>query len=342
MTLRAFWDRLIDTLAPQPGRPPSLADEGHGGNPVQDWLDAAGLPWRSTRSELARRYGVHADNPYHWDIVPLSVHRPPLPGMLWPFGFQAFAHFSPAMPPVTLSTHLSLGDDTEANIRAAAGRFAPHLGEKAVEDHYNTRWVEWRCGGASVTLTVWPLAKQSGPKLNNPAHARDPRLVTACSATVQTGWRPPLSSRDRVWLDGFVPMGATRNWTPVRPRAELGQTMFAETRLEFMREPPADVDRYRGAFGLSEDGQALIVFEDALLVIPLAQVGALHVTRTLPAKGGGGSTLFAQCKTGYAACPVKDVQVTRGERADDLNAIAADLAAATGKPLKLAEYDYDA
>ena len=109
-----------------------------------------------------------------------------------------------------------------------------------------------------------------------------------------------------------------------------------------MREPPADLTRFRGAFGLSADGQALIVCEDALYVILLAQVAGFEVLRMLPAKGGGGSTLSARCDTGYAACPVKTVRVAQGERADDLNDIAARLAAATDKRLVLGDYDYDA
>lgn len=117
--------------------------------------------------------------------------------------------------------------------------------------------------------------------------------------------------------------------------------MFAEAELEFMREPPADLAQLRGAFGLSTDGEALLFCENALYVIPLEQISAFEVVRTLPAKGGGGSSLTARCDTGYPACPTKDVQVAQGERADDLNDIAARLAAATGKPFKLGDYGYD-
>ena len=107
--------------------------------------------------------------------------------------------------------------------------------------------------------------------------------------TVQTGWRPPLTARERGWLDGFVPMGRTTNWTPVNPRAGFGRGLSAETLLEFMRDPPADLGRFRGAFGLAAGGEALITCEDALYVIPLVQVTGFKVERTLPAKGGGGS-----------------------------------------------------
>jgi hypothetical protein len=86
----------------------------------------------------------------------------------------------------------------------------------------------------------------------------------------------------------------------------------------------------------------LILCEDARYLLELAQVAACEVTRTLPAKGGGGSTLSARCQTDYAACPTEAVRVAEGERADDLNGVAADLAAATGKPFTLGDYGYDA
>lgn len=341
MTLRPLWDRIVQSIAPRPSALLSSAVAGQGGNPVVDWLDAAGLPWRMARGALETRYGVHSDNPYRNDLVSLDVCPSPLPGMLWPFNFHSYPRYSPALPPVTLSTHISIGEEAEANIKTAIEPLARRFGSKSISDVNSTRRVEWRWGAASVTLTVWPESMQSGPKGINPAHRRDRRLGTACLVMVQTGWRPPLSLRERAWLNGFLPKGSTENRTPARLRVALGEIIFAETQLEFMREPPADVARFRGAFGLSSDGEALIFCEDALYLIPLTQIVAFEVTRLLPAKGEGGSSLSARCETGYAAWPTKSVQVAQGERADDLNVIAADLAAAAGKPLELADYEDD-
>lgn len=328
MSPRAFWHRLV--------RPSSS-----GGNPVLDWLDAAGVPWRATRGELAARFGVGADNPYKWESVSLDIQPSPLDGMLWPLGFQAFARYNPAMPPERLSTHVWVGDDAEGNIGHAAAQLARSLGAQPVVDRYNTRYAEWRWDAASVCLTVWPRAMQSGAKLLNPAHNRDERLEAACLVTVQTGWRPPLSAQDRAWLDGYVPIGPTRNWTSARPHSPFGRSLVAETLLEFMRQPSEDHDRFRGTFGLSADGRALIACEDALYVVSLDQVEGFEVTRTLPAKGGGGSALSARCNTGYTACPTKNVPVVQGAGADELNDVAARLTAATGKPFKLGDYGYD-
>jgi hypothetical protein len=95
----------------------------HPVDPVLNWLDATGLPGRPTRSELASAYGVRADNPYRWDLVPLDIRPPPLTGTLWPSSFQAFLRYSPAMPPATLSPHVWIGDGslTETTEQMAQG-----------------------------------------------------------------------------------------------------------------------------------------------------------------------------------------------------------------------------
>ncbi len=312
------------------------------GSPLPAWLDASGLPWRSTRAELAARYGVSTDNPYQWEVVSLAVAPPPLDGLLWPFGFQAFDRYSPAMPPTRMTSHLWFEDDAEANVRRALEQLAPHFGPRAIEARYNILQAEWRWGDASVSLMAWPPDENRDMLSSNPAHERDPRLDTACPIEIQTGWRPPLSPVERQWLEAFEPLAATRIPAPAPSTTGTPSGFFAETSLEFMRQPPPDLPVRDGVFGISPGGEALIIRDHSLYVIPLEQVAGYDVTRTLPAKGGGGSYLSARCTTGYAACPEKPVRIAEGERADDLNAIATELAARTGKPLILGDYGYDA
>ncbi len=337
MSLRTIWQKLVRPGFPDiVGMTPPAA-----GNPVLAWLDTAGLPWRATRAELAARFGVRTDNPYQWELVSLDVQPLPLHGMLWPLGFQAFKHFNPGMPPERLSTHIWVADDADTNIGHAAAQLDQVLGPQPIVDRYNTRRAEWRWGNTLLTLIAWPTVMQSGASLSNPAHRRDARLVAACSLSIQTGWRPPLSMRDRAGLEGFVRMGPTRNWPQAGLQDPASRVLSAEALLEFVRDPPEDVAHLRRSFGLSAGKEALIICDDALFVIPLTAVNGFEVRRTLPAKGGGGSELYAVCDTGYAACPSKTVPVAKGGGADDLNEVAARLAAAAGKPFTLGEYDYD-
>ena len=338
MSLHAFWHKLFRPGMPDgPGMPPPAA-----GNPVLAWLDAC----RAAVARHSRGTGRSLRRPQLTTHIGGSwcrwtCSRRPLDGMLWPLGFQAFRHFNPAMPPERLSTHVWVADDAETNIGHAAAQLARVLGPQPIVDRYNTRRAEWRWGSTLLTLIAWPATMQSGPNLSNPAHRRDPRLVTACSMSVQTGWRPPLSMQDRACLGGFVPMGPTRNWTTAGPQDPASRVLSAEALLEFIRDPPAKIAHLRGAFGLSAGKEALIICDDALFVIPLTAVSGFEVRRTLPAKGGGGGELSAMCDTGYAACPSKTVPVAKGSGSDDLNEVAARLAAAAGKPFTLGEYDYD-
>ena len=311
-------------------------------NSVLNWLDATGLPWRETRGKLASKFGVSADNPYQWDLVSLDVSPPPLVGMLWPFTFQVFPEYSPTLPPVRLSTHVSVGDDPEANIQCAATQFAPHLGHKAVRTINNIREVEWQCGAASISLRVWPPKMQRELGLGNiPAHQRDARLATACSVEVWTGWRPPLSTQDQVWLDNFQPIQTYPSRLKEAPRPAPPTHFQNEGMLEFMRERPDAMTPFFGAFGLSGDREAIICCDNLLCIIPVAQVSAFEVFRTLRARGPGGSTLRALCYTGDSSCPTKGVPIAYRSNPDDLNDVAAQLAVAVGKPLKLHDYGYD-
>lgn len=307
---------------------------------VTGWLDAVGLPWGEKRGELGERFGVNADNPYQWDLVSLDVNPPPLAGMLWPFNFQMFPEFSPDLPPVRLSTHVSIGDDPEANIQWAAAQFAQHIGSRNVITKDGVRQAVWHCGAASIKLRVWLESQRSfGP---NPAHQLDPRLNAACSVEIWTGWRPSLNPQEQDWLDGFVPQHMNSSWltepsTPARP-----EYFYNEGQLEFMRELPANMSRYKGAVGFSADKMALICCYNVLFVIPVNQISSFEVFRTLPAKGPGGSSLIAHCLTGYPAFPLKNVCVAKGTKADDLNEAAKKLAGCINKPLKINNYDDDA
>ncbi|SHF16756.1 hypothetical protein SAMN02746095_02321 [Acidocella aminolytica 101 = DSM 11237] len=310
-------------------------------NPVQGWLDGTAVPWRLTRGELMLKYGTRVDSPFSFEEVYLQVSPPPLRDLLYPLSFLALSRFSPAMPPVRLSAYLSVGDDTEENIQHAVVQCARLFGPAEVRDVYNTRSAVWRWGAASIRLTVWPPERRERWFGNNNAHKRDPRLVNACSMAVNTGWRPPLAQHERVWLDDFKPLGETRNWQLKTPRQPLEDAYFRENWLEYMRAPYEGEERLRGRFGCSADGRALIACEDALLIIPMAQIALFKVRRVLPAKGRGGSTLMACCATGYEDCPVKEVTIAEGEKADDLNDLVAQMAARTGIAFELTAYDYD-
>jgi hypothetical protein len=126
-----------------------------------------------------------------------------------------FPQFSPALPPIYLSTHVSVGDDPDANIQCAARQFARYLGSSDIITKDGVREAVWQCGAASVKLIAWPAEAWFESRRNfgsNPARQRDPRLDSACSVAVWTGWWPTLTIQEQVWLDGFVPMHTDAGW----------------------------------------------------------------------------------------------------------------------------------
>lgn len=310
----AFWHKLIGSPSPVPD--------------ITGWLDACGLDWRTPRAELALRHGISSENPYQWELVELAANPPPMEGLLRPFSFQAFDLYSPQLPPARLSAHVWRGDDARDNLAWAMEQLASRLGKtRMTSANANTLEAEWRNGRASVRLLAWPPDLQSF-RLTNPAHERDPRLDTACSIDVQTGWRPALSEREAGWL------------ASARIIAESGiassRDLFGEPMLEYMR------DARLPASGLYLAGarEALLLQAADLLILPCEIITSFSVSRLLPAKGSGGSSLNALCQRCDGG---KDRSVLLAQRGgpDDLNELGEQMAALFRKPIVLGPYEHD-
>lgn len=256
---------------------------------------------------------------------------PPLDGLLAPFSFQAFDLYSPQMPPGRLSAHVWRGDDARDNLAWAVQQLAPVLGKSGItRPTANTLQVEWRNGYASVVLHAFPPDLQ-GFTLTNPAHQRDPRLVTACSIEVLTGWRLPLSAQEAQWLANSIPLAETG-------LAQPGGAFhyFAEPMLEYMRAGALP----SGTINLAGEGEALLVQVEELFVLPQSVITGFSLSRLLPAKGPGGSSLNARCRGGDGGKD-RSVLLARRSGVDDLNQLGEQLARLFGKPLELEPDQYD-
>ena len=323
-----------------PGPEPLRLPPGPGGeNPIHRLLDEIGLPWRTPRAELERRYGNRRDPAYGSEMVSFDDVPPVVDGMLRPLSAQVSDRYAPQLPITRFIGHASFGDDAHDNLRRTAARLAARFGPATIGRSWNTLVCGWACGAASVGLIAWPDEWQSD-HLPNPAHERDPRLASACHVTILTGFRPALTPEERGWLDGFVPVApieGNRLMTPER----LRNSPAGEHELEFVREPPARLDHLFGRMGRSAGGEALIYCLDQLHLVPADVILRFRVDRMLPAKGGGGATLLVECATGIAADPVKRLTVTSAGDPDGLNGTGAAMARALGKPLILGEYGYD-
>jgi hypothetical protein len=70
---------------------------------IRALLDAARIPWRSRRSELAIRYGVRPHPVYGWDVIEIETPHPIISSLLWPVSVQVSSRFSPEMPATEFS-----------------------------------------------------------------------------------------------------------------------------------------------------------------------------------------------------------------------------------------------
>lgn len=332
-------DKLASTVFPAALSGPVALAGTTEGNPIHILLDEAELPWRPTRAALVRQYGVRPHEAYRWDVIEIGTARPIVDGLLWPVSARASPRYAPFLPITRFTSNAWCDDDARGNLRRAAEQIASRLGPAAIEQRYNTVRCEWTAGAAAIRLTAWPPDLQPDRTVN-PAHGREPRLRTACLLEIETGFRLEATAEERAWLDGFVPIASVdgdRRMTPDGVR----RLSPPESELEFIREPPADVERFFGRVGRSADGGALIFCHTQLYLIPSAQVLGFRVERLLPAKGGGGSWLEAECRTGYAEVPTKRVVVARAGGPEDLNDLAATLSAALDRPFELGEPGYD-
>jgi hypothetical protein len=202
-----------------------------------------------------------------------------------------------------------------------------------VQRRYNTENAEWRFGRAAVQLTVWPPELQDRAA-DIPAHARDPRLATACHVHVSTGLRWPLSEAERTWLDGFVEIERVDS-DSVFTRERQRTTQAAETELEFIRELPDGYDHLFGRLGHSGDGEALILCRYQLYVIPAADVTGLRVVGLIPGRGPGGAWLSLVVATH------EQMLICSGNAAGDLDDTGRRLAKTLGVPVTIEEPGYD-
>jgi hypothetical protein len=303
------------------------------GNPIHGLLTAAGVPWQSTRQDLADRFGIRKHPAYGWDVIEIATAKPLVDHLLWPPSVQVMPQFSPRLPAVEFTSETSVGDNSRDNLRRTARQLEGQLGKARIVERYNTMECRWTSGAATLGLTVWPQDLQhEGWAGHIPAHEREPRLATACHLRIDTGFQLAATAQELVWLNSFVPLG----------NIVIDGVRGREYELEYVRAPVAGLPPLSQRVGHSADHGALIFCHSgSLYLVPLADVIGFRVERLLPAKGSGGSWLMVDCRTNFESLATKTLSISTAPGADDLNALAAKLAEATGKPLVLGEYGSD-
>ncbi|WP_430259487.1 hypothetical protein [Neorhizobium sp. IRS_2294] len=317
---------------PGPAEVPLLAD---GMNPILRVADDWRLPRHETRTEVLARCGVLPDPIYKWPALVLNDAEL-LPGALAPWTASAFERIPPQFPISRFTALAWFEDDAHANLRRVADNLTASLGPTPVGQRWNTIVAAWRSGLAEVSLTAWPPEWQS-QDLQNPSEDRDPRLRTACHVTLTTGFRLPLSAREREWVTSSVPL-AFEGDVGIERMAQAGRLAPGETELEYVRDPEDLVEDRRRMLGLSADGEALIVVSDQLFVMHRTEILHLEVIRMTPAKGGGGSSLHAHCYTHAPGADNQSVFLAQHSDPDGMTALGQELGERLGCLVEVSPY----
>lgn len=307
-------------------------------NPIQDLLDAAGLPWRESLTALESRVGV-SEHPTFAEPVFAFPDVALVPGLLWPVTTGAWR--SPpdgqraALPAVAFSAYVWLSADARANIDRTAASLAERLGPTTIHRHTNVLGGGWAAGPAEIRLTVWPPEWQE-PGGYNIYTAREPRYREAVHVSIRTGYRPPLSDEERRWVEGFTALGTLHGGATTEEG--LLDTPSVGHALEYMREPPARAAHLLRRIGHADERRALIFCAEQLYVIPAAEIVAFRTIRALPAKGSGGSSLVVECRhLGVGGSPTS-ILCDHGPGPDDMNGLCSECGRLFGKPALPGEY----
>ncbi|WP_416356539.1 hypothetical protein ACLNGM_21725 [Aureimonas phyllosphaerae] len=307
-------------------------------NPILRLADAWRLPRQETRVVVEARCGVRPDPIYRWPALVLTDAEP-LPGALAPWTASASERI-PSQFPITRFTALVwFEDDAHANLRRVADHLTASLGPATVGRRWNTVAAAWRSGLAEVSLVAWPPSWQSHG-LQNPSEDREPRLKTACHVTLRTGFRLPLSEKERDWVRGFRLLAIDGHVGTAR-MAGAGRFAPGETELEYVRDPEDLVEDRQRMLGLSADGEALIVVSDQLYVIPRIEILCFEVIRLTPAKGGGGSSIHAHCRTLALGADDQSIFLAQHADPDGMTALGQDLGERLGCSVKVSPYAPD-
>ncbi len=328
-------------------------------NRVQQWLDAAGLPWQTSRADLAAQFGVTRCGWSTYDTVLIDTNPDALPHLLQPFSFWDVPLFAPELPPLRLSAHLWESDKAERNLAIALKELTLHLGPAMPDNTSNTFGWRWSDGPASISIICWP-SKLQREYFPNSSHEREPRLKTACSINIETGFRLICTPTELAWLENAMPaitlpVSPLASWLPrapqpprglfsrllgkpvqQRPRtivealATLGVT---ESELAYVRQPPPFIERLHGGVFLSPDQTMLAICVGQLKILPMANVQAVHLEVVAPARGSGVKIIELVCQR--ADRPESRCTITTSGHGDTLERTAEALANLLKRPLTI-------
>jgi hypothetical protein len=337
-------------------------------NIIQTFLDAAEFPWRATRAELAAKFGFAKCHFSDWDYVAVPMQSALSPHLIRPLYYWEFGRQDEDIPQLSYQGDFWVSDDARANLAAAYEILAASLGKPILCDTSNTLGWQWQSGPSCVKIICFPpdlnveYRSEFGP---NSFHQREPRLETACSISVETGFRYGCTVQEQDWIAQFsaalelpvIPLADYAGYVPQAPGflPRIARTIFrdgtrkpaslldavaarriSQTELAYARQPIPDALRLHGMAGLSADGSHLIWVAGQLMIVPLADIKSVELTRIARARGADHALLQLICQRSPTT-PEIPCWFLNGDREHSLDEVAPHLAALLDRPLKITQ-----
>lgn len=305
---------------------------------LHGYLNHIGLPWKLSRLSLEENFGKKKHSAYSWDVIEVVSRGAFADNLIWPLSVQVFPEFCPKMPATQFSGVSYKSHDARENLDLVVKQLQVFLGAGNSTAVSNCVGHRWGFDSGSVELYAWPPELQRW-SATNPAHELEPRLKTGCHISLDTGFRQPVSAKERAWIENFSPIAKIAE-SRLESRS-LPNSRASQSELEFIRLVESDFEKLYGLIGCSSDRSVLIFFTNELYIIPVKDIKQFQVVRILPAKGGGGAWLQVECRCEYSSQTLKSLIICDANKADELNEFGAMIASSVGKQFVLLPYEYD-
>jgi len=298
--------------------------------PLWEYLDLIGLPFRESQQALIDQYG---HRPVGWsdglNYCEINTSVPFIDGLVHPIGFQFQFSRDLIGHPSDFSAYVRLFDNNQDNFDHALRDITAIFGAGQTNSVSNTIGHQWKFGFGHINITTWPphLNKRFG---RNRRHEIISGSDTECGITIETGWRPGLSQSEKTALKAYTPI-----WDSDESPHYNGSPLC--------RDLPETMTPMKAGFGLgqSEDLPILVrVWSKSLVeVLPLDWITHIDVHSLTPAKGGAECHLSARYRP-YGQPSVAEMSLALAQDFSDPFAftdLAKDLSQRLDKPLEVYE-----
>lgn len=286
-------------------------------NPIHDLLDDIGFPRLTPFKELIASSPIEKDESGLEHII-ITTKKPFFDGFTNKFRAYCNPELKASPYPKThFDAYISKKDFMRMNVELNEKLRSPVI--KNEKGYFYKAWI---FKSSSIQIKGW-------------THTYPSPLIDRFDISIDTGFRIPISLQERDWLNSFKPIGKISHEKTNYSIDEIVNKPSNILYTEFIREPEEGMQHMIGHVGISEDKNALILFNEELMIIPAEQIYGFLLINLMQAKGGGGVFFNVHCRrsTGETV----EILIQHHIRTYELDTFAKELSSALNKELTVWE-----